>query len=86
MQPAEQRIVPAEEPEAIRYYQLEGLLPPNHVCAFNLALGTLMRLSQDEGEAHPLVLAEQQVTERERFFSSRKDDRCSINVCEEPLC
>jgi hypothetical protein len=64
MQPQEQRT--AEEQEAIRYYRLEGLFPQNQVLAFNLDLGTLMRLSQTETGDHPLVLAEQQVTERER--------------------
>ncbi len=65
MPPHEQR-TPPEEHEAIQYYRLEGLFPPTHVFALNLALGTLIHLSQHEGVPYPLVLGEQQLTERER--------------------
>jgi hypothetical protein len=48
-----------EEHEAIQYYRLEGLFPATHVFALNIALGTLIHLSQHEQEGHPLVLGEQ---------------------------
>jgi hypothetical protein len=66
MQPDEQGRPAAEKQEAIRHSPLEGLFPRSHVCAFNNVLGTIMHLSQHEQGEYPLVLAEQQVTERER--------------------
>ncbi len=66
-EPHEQHTPPEEhgrEDETIRYYTLEGLFPPPHV--LNVALGILTHLTQREGVPHPLVLGEQQVTERER--------------------
>ncbi len=56
----------AGEQETIQYYTLEGLFPPPHVFVLSLALGTFMHLYQHEGVSHPLVLGEQQLTERER--------------------
>ena len=56
---------PAEQ-ESIQYYVLEGLFPSTHVFALNLALGTFLHLYQDEQTPHPLVLGEQQFSERER--------------------
>ncbi len=57
---------PPEEHETIQYYRLEGLFPASHVFALNAALGTIIHLSQHEGGPYPLVLGEQQLTERER--------------------
>jgi hypothetical protein len=57
---------PSEEQGLIQYYVLEGLFPPTHVFALNLPLGTLIHLYQDERVPYPLVLGEQQCTERER--------------------
>src|SRR5258708_30928759 len=65
MQPREQSS-PAEEQEAIQYYVLEGLFPPTHSFALNLALGTFLHLYWEEQLPYPLVLGEQQLTERER--------------------
>ena len=65
MQPREQSS-PSEEHELIQYYVWEGLFPPTHVFALNLALGTLIHLYQDERVPYPLVLGERQCTERER--------------------
>ncbi len=65
MQPREQS-TPSEEHERIQYYVLEGLFSPTHVFALNLALGTLIHLYQDEQTPYPLILGEQQCTERER--------------------
>ncbi len=65
MQPQEQR-TPAEEHESIQYYVLEGLFPPTHVFVLNLALGTFLHLYWEEQLPYPLVLGEQQLTERER--------------------
>ena len=65
MQPHEQSS-PPEEHESIQYYVLEGLLPSTHVFALNLTLGTLIHLYQDEQAPYPLILGEQQCTERER--------------------
>ncbi len=57
MQPHKQSS-PPEEHESIQYYVLEGLFPPTHVFALNLALGTL-NLYLDEQVRYPLVLGEQ---------------------------
>ncbi len=65
MQSQEQR-TPAEEQEPIQYYVLEGLFPATHVFALNLALGTFLHLYWEEPLPYPLVLGEQQLTERER--------------------
>ncbi len=65
MQPQEQSS-PAEEQESIQYYVLEGLFPATHVFALNLALGTFLHLYWEERLPYPLVLGEQQLTERER--------------------
>ena len=65
MQPQEQS-TPSREHESIQYYVLEGLFPPTHVFALNLALGTFIHLYQHEQVPYPLVLGEQQLTERER--------------------
>ena len=65
MQSQEQRI-PAEEHESIQYYVLEGLFPPTHSFVLNLALGTFLHLYWEEQLPYPLVLGEQQLTERER--------------------
>ena len=65
MQPQEQSSPPGEH-EAIQYYVLEGLFPSTHVFALNLALGTFMHLYQHAQVSYPLVLGEQQLTERER--------------------
>ena len=43
MQPHDQSS-PPEEHECIQYHVLEGLFPPRHVFALNLALGTLIHL------------------------------------------
>lgn len=56
---------PSQEQEEIHLFVLEGLFPPSHVFAFNVALGTLMHLSLDEQVPHPLVMGEQQFSERE---------------------
>jgi hypothetical protein len=56
----------AEEQEPIQYYVLEGLFPATHVFALNLALGTFLHLYWEEQLPYPLVLGEQQLTERER--------------------
>src|SRR5260370_22355192 len=55
-----------EEYEAIQYYVLEGLFPPTHSFALNLALGTFLHLYWEEHLPYPLVLGEQQLTQRER--------------------
>src|SRR5260221_1347656 len=65
MQPQEQR-TPPEEHESIQYYVLEGLFPPTHSFVLNLALGTFLHLYWEEQLPYPLVLGEQQLTERER--------------------
>src|SRR5260221_13345548 len=65
MQPREQNS-PSEEQESIQYYVLEGLFPATHVFALNLALGTFLHLYWEEQLPYPLVLGEQQLTERER--------------------
>ncbi len=65
MQPHEQSTL-SEDQGPIQYYVLEGLFPPTHVFALNLALGTLIHLYQDEQTPYPLILGEQQCTERER--------------------
>jgi hypothetical protein len=65
MPPQEQRTA-AEEQEPIQYYLLEGLFPPTHVFALNLTLGTFLHLYWEEQFPYPLVLGEQQLTERER--------------------
>ena len=65
MQPHEQSS-PVTEQESIQYYMLEGLFPPTHIFVLNLALGTLLHLYQDEQTPYPLILGEQQCTERER--------------------
>ena len=65
MQPQEQSS-PPEEYEPIQYYSLEGLFPATHVFALNLALGTFIHLYQHAQVPYPLVLGEQQLTERER--------------------
>jgi hypothetical protein len=66
MQPHEQGTPAAVEHQAIRYDLLEGLFPPSHVFALNVAVGTLLHITQHEQGVQPLVLGEQQVTERER--------------------
>ncbi len=69
IQPSEQRTPAkehAEQHEAIQYYTLEGLFPLTQVLALNVALGTFIHLAQHEEVPYPLVLGEQQVTERER--------------------
>jgi hypothetical protein len=65
MQPQEQSS-PPEAYETIQYYVLEGLFPPTHSFALNLALGTFLHLYQHTQVPYPLVLGEQQLTERER--------------------
>ena len=65
MQPREQNSPPAEQ-ESIQYYVLEGLFPATHVFALNLTLGTFLHLYWEEQLPYPLVLGEQQLTERER--------------------
>ena len=65
MPPQEQSSSP-EAQESIQYYMLEGLFPPTHVFALNLALGTFLHLYWEEQLPYPLVLGEQQCTERER--------------------
>src|SRR5260370_26868222 len=65
MQPQEQSMS-REEHEPIQYYVLEGLFPATHVFVLNLALGTFLHLYWEEQLPYPLVLGEQQLTERER--------------------
>jgi hypothetical protein len=65
MQPQEQSS-PPQECEPIQYYSLERLFPATHVFALNLALGTFIHLYQHAQVPYPLVLGEQQLTERER--------------------
>ncbi len=65
MQPYEQSSS-AEERELIQYYVLEGLFPSTHSFALNLALGTFLHLCWEEQLPYPLILGEQQLTERER--------------------
>jgi len=55
-----------EAQESIQYYVLEGLFPPTHSFVLNLALGTFLHLYWEEQLPYPLVLGEQQLTERER--------------------
>jgi hypothetical protein len=66
MTPSHDQGMSPEEQESIQYYVLEGLFPATHVFALNLALGTLLHLYQDEQTPYPLILGEQQCTERER--------------------
>ena len=67
MQPQDKRSPsPPEEHEPIQYYVLKGLFPPTHSFALNLALGTFLHLYWEEHLPYPLVLGEQQLTERER--------------------
>ena len=66
MQPPDKQSTPPEAQESIQYYVLEGLFPATHVFALNLALGTLLHLYWEEQLPYPLVLGEQQLTERER--------------------
>jgi len=63
MRPQEQRT--PEEHESIQYYVLEGLFPPTHSFALNPALSTFLHLYWEEQLPYPLVLGEQQLTERE---------------------
>jgi len=65
MQSPEQS-TPRAEQESIQYYVLEGLFPATHVFALNLTLGTFLHLYWEEQLPYPLVLGEQQLTERER--------------------
>jgi hypothetical protein len=64
MQPQEQST--SEEHESIQYYMLEGLFPTTHIFALNLALGTFLHLYWEEQLPYPLILGEEQLTERER--------------------
>jgi hypothetical protein len=64
MQPQEQSRSPGEQ-ESIQYYVLEGLFPPTHSFVLNLALLTFLHLYWEEQLPYPLVLGEQQLTERE---------------------
>ncbi len=54
-----------EAQESIQYYGLEGLFPPTHRFVLNLALLTFLHLYWEEPLPYPLVLGEQQLTERE---------------------
>jgi hypothetical protein len=65
MQSHDKQSSAAEEHESIQYYVLEGLFPATHVFALNLALGTFLHLYWEERLPYPLVLGEQQLTERE---------------------
>jgi len=65
MQSQEQSSSP-EAQESIQYYVLEGLFPPTHSFVLNLDLGTFLHLYWEEHLPYPLVLGEQQLTERER--------------------
>src|SRR5260370_6772250 len=63
---SQEQSMPRTEQESIQYYVLEGLFPAAHVFALNLALGTFLHLYWDAQLPYPLVLGEQQLTERER--------------------
>ncbi len=63
---SQEQSMPRTEQESIQYYVLEGLFPATHVFALNLALGTFLHLYWDAQLPYPLVLGEQQLTERER--------------------
>jgi hypothetical protein len=63
MQPREQSS--SAEEELIQYYVLERLFPATHVFAHNLALLTFLHLYWQERLSYPLILGEQQLTERE---------------------
>jgi len=65
MQPHKQS-TPSEEHQPIQYHELEVLFPQTLIFALNLALGTLIHLYMDEHVHYPLVLGEQQFSERER--------------------
>jgi len=54
-----------ETQESIQYYGLEGLFPPTHRFVLNLAFLTFLHLYWQEQLPYPLVLGEQQLTERE---------------------
>lgn len=51
--------------EQIQEFALEGLFPPNHLFVLNGTLGTLLHLSVEPDTPHPLLIGEQQFTERE---------------------
>ncbi len=63
---SQEQSTPRAEQESIQYYVLEGLFPATHVFALNLALGTFLHLYWEEQLPYPLILGEQQLTERER--------------------
>ena len=63
---SQEQSTPPEEQESIQYYVLEGLFPPTHSFALNLALSIFLHLYWEEQLPYPLILGEQQLTERER--------------------
>ena len=63
---SQEQSMPRAEQESIQYYVLGGLFPPTHSFVLNLALGTFLHLYWEEEFPYPLVLGEQQLTERER--------------------
>lgn len=65
MQPHDKQSSSAEAQESIQYYMLEGLFPPTHSFVLNPALFTFLHLYWEEPLPYPLILGEQQLTERE---------------------
>src|SRR5579883_2157622 len=51
--------------EAIRHFEMAGLLPEGQTLALNTRLGTLALLTSDSATSHPTLLAEQQFSSSE---------------------